>query len=75
MRIRLLASAAAVLWAGVVVADPVSKSIPIPPTSITKLQPDSIDDLKLFQKHVHDLVEKVIPCTVCLQVGGASAAA
>jgi serine protease Do len=71
MRIRLLASAAALLWAGVVVADPVSKSIPIPPTSIAKVQPDSIDDLKLFQKHVHDLVEKVIPCTVCLQMDGA----
>jgi serine protease Do len=72
MRIHLLLSAAATLWTGVALADPVSRSIPAPPTAITKSLPESLDDLKLFQKHVHSVTDKVIPCTVCLRVGGAS---
>lgn len=72
MRIRLLALAVA-SWAGIAfAAEPASKLIPAPPTAVTKAQPESVAELKTFQKHVHDVIDKVIPCTVCLQVGGAS---
>src|SRR5205823_6647096 len=73
MRLRLFALAAIVLCSGMsVAAEPVTKLIPNPPTAVTKSQPDSVDELKVFQKHVRDVIDKVIPCTVCLQIGGAS---
>jgi serine protease Do len=73
MRIRLLALAAAVIWTGAALAaDPVTKLIPAPPAVVAKAQPESVEELKIFQKHVRDVIDKVIPCTVCLQVGGAS---
>lgn len=71
MRVRLLASVA-MLWAGIAVANPVTTTIPTVPTSVTKTQPESVDDLKSFQKHVRDVIDKVIPTTVCLQVGMSS---
>lgn len=52
-------------------SDPVSKDIPAPPSAILK-GPESLDDLKTFQKHTKILVDKLLPTTVCLQVGGAS---
>jgi serine protease Do len=72
MRFRLIALAGAVLWASVALADPVSKSIPVPPAVVAKPQPESVDDLKAFQKQVREVIDKVIPTTVCLQVGGAT---
>jgi serine protease Do len=44
---------------------------PLPGTLETSA-PESIDDLKAIQKQVKTVLEKVVPCTVCLQVGGAS---
>ncbi|HEX3148651.1 MAG TPA: S1C family serine protease [Gemmataceae bacterium] len=68
MRIRLFA----ILWvatgAGVVLADPVTKALPAPPAAATKTLPTSVDELKSIQKHVHDLSDRLIPVTVCLQV-------
>lgn len=72
MRVRLFAISAIVVWSGMAVADPVTKLIPNPPTAVTKAQPDSVDELKVFQKHVRNVIDKVIPCTVCLQISGAS---
>ncbi len=44
---------------------------PLPGTLETSA-PQSIDDLKAIQKQVKTVLEKVVPCTVCLQVGGSS---
>jgi serine protease Do len=73
MRFRLLALLGAVLSAGVALAaDPVTRTIPAPPPAVTKSLPESLDDLKAFQQQTREVIDKVIPCTVCLQVGGAS---
>lgn len=72
MRLRLYALAVAALWAGVVIADPVTKSIPAPPAAVKKSQPETLEELKTFQKHFHSVVDKVLPCTVCLQLGNGS---
>src|SRR5262245_25857950 len=72
MRFRLFTLLGVVLSAGLASAEPVTKAIPAPPAAVTKALPESIDDLKAFQKQVREVIDKVIPCTVCLQVGGAS---
>jgi serine protease Do len=72
MRFRLFALSGVVLSAGLVFAEPATKAIPAPPPAVTKALPESIDDLKAVQKQVREVIDKVIPCTVCLQVGGAS---
>jgi len=72
MRFRLLAISGVVLSVGLAVAEPTTRNIPAPPAAVTKALPESIDDLKALQKQVREVVDKVIPCTVCLQVGGAS---
>jgi serine protease Do len=46
--------------------------IPDPPAAITKPLPESVKDLKDFEKQTKAVLEKVIPCTVCLRVGGAT---
>lgn len=53
-------------------ADPPKKEIPAPPAAVTKSAPDTLDDLKVIQDHTKKVLEKVIPCTVGVQVGGAS---
>lgn len=69
---RVLALATSFILNGAAIADPVNKSIPIPPSAVTKPSPETIDDLKLFQSQTKAVAEKVIPCTVCLRVGQAS---
>lgn len=71
MRFRLIALTCA-LWAGVTFADPVSNSIPVPPAVVSRAQPESLDDLKAIQKQFREVIDKVMPTTVCLQVGGAT---
>src|SRR6266576_2202891 len=36
----------------------------------TKTAPESVDDLLKIERHVQKLAEKVIPCTVGVQIGG-----
>jgi len=72
MRFRLVALLGALLSAGVALADNVTKAIPAPPLAVTKSQPESLDDLRAFQNQTREVIDKVIPTTVCLQVGGAS---
>lgn len=72
MRTRYLSLLAVIVAAGISIAsEPVSKDIPAPPPAILK-GPETLDDLKAFQKHTKILVDKLLPTTVCLQVGGAS---
>jgi serine protease Do len=56
--------------AGTAAAEP--KTIPTPPAAVTKPAPESIADLKAFEAQTKAVLDKVIPATVCLQVGGAS---
>jgi serine protease Do len=42
------------------------------PAVLEKPAPDNIDDLKAIQKQLQKVLEKVVPCTVGVQVGGAS---
>jgi len=72
MRSRLFALLGAVLSAGLAVADPVTKVIPAPPSAVSKAQPESLEDLRALQQQTREVIDKVIPTTVCLQVGGAS---
>jgi serine protease Do len=72
MRVRLLALVAAVLNAGVALADPVTISLPAAPAAVTKPAPESLDDLKAIQDHARAVLDKIIPTTVCLRVGGAT---
>ncbi|MSR53442.1 MAG: PDZ domain-containing protein [Gemmataceae bacterium] len=71
MRTRSALVALFVVTGLALASDPVSKGIPAPPAAILK-GPDSLDDLKVFQTHTKILVDKLLPTTVCLQVGGAS---
>jgi serine protease Do len=50
-------------------ADP---AIPTPPPAVNKSVPESLDELKAIQAQTRAVLEKAIPCTVGLQVGGAS---
>jgi len=73
MRFRLFAVLGAVLAAGVAAADPVTKSVPEPPRAAAKNdRPASVEELKDIQAQVRAVTDKVIPVTVCLQVGSAS---
>jgi serine protease Do len=42
------------------------------PDVFSKVAPDGVDDLKAMEAHVKVLVQKVMPCTVCVRVGNAS---
>ena len=53
-------------------ADQPRKEIPPPPSVLTKPAPETIEDLKAIQDHTKKVLEKVMPCTVGVQVGGAS---
>lgn len=55
-----------------VLADPLKKEASDLPTAITKPLPESLDDLKAIQAQTRKVLEKVIPCTVGVQIGGAS---
>src|SRR5713101_21180 len=48
-----------------------SKAPPLPPAFL-KAQPENLDDLKAIEKQVKTVVDKVVPCTVCIRAGGAS---
>lgn len=73
MRFRQFSVLGAVLAAGVAAADPVSKTIPEPPAAAARPdRPASIEELKDIQAQVRAVTDKVIPVTVCLQVGAAS---
>jgi serine protease Do len=48
-----------------------SRAAPLPEV-FSKAQPENIEDLKAIEKQVKEVVAKVIPCTVCIRVGGAS---
>jgi serine protease Do len=73
MRFRLIAVLGVVLAASVAVADPVSKSVPEPPAAAARPdRPASVEELKDIQSQVRAVTDRVIPVTVCLQVGSAS---
>jgi serine protease Do len=42
------------------------------PPALIKVAPENVEDLKAIQKQVHKVVEKVLPATVGIQVGGAA---
>lgn len=67
---RTFAAVSLVLGTGAAFAEP--KTIPTPPAAVTKPAPESIADLKEFQAQTKAVLEKVLPATVCLQVGSAS---
>lgn len=46
-----------------------SKDKPLP-AAFLKANPESLDDLKAIEKHVKEVLDKVIPCTVCVRAGG-----
>src|SRR5262249_61300115 len=48
-----------------------SKDKPLPAVFL-KANPENLDDLKAVEKHVQEVLAKVLPCTVCLRVGGSS---
>jgi serine protease Do len=48
-----------------------SKDKPLPEV-FDKANPESIEDLKAIEKQVKHVLEKVLPATVCVQVGGSS---
>ncbi len=47
-------------------------TIPSPPPALSKPLPESVEDLKAIQQQTRAVLEKAIPCTVGLRVGGAS---
>ncbi len=55
-----------------VVAETTPSGIPTAPASISKPLPESLEDLKEIQKQTRAVLEKAIPCTVGLRIGGAS---
>jgi serine protease Do len=48
-----------------------SKDKPLPP-AFEKANPESVDDLKAIESHIKTVLEKVVPCTVCLQFPNSS---
>ena len=52
-------------------ADEPIKKNDVPP-AVEKVAPENIADLKAIQKQVNKVLEKVVPCTVGVQVGGSS---
>ncbi len=71
-RRRVLALATSLLIGSAAAADPVNTTIPDPPPVVAKPAPETIEDLKAFQTQTKAVIDKVIPCTVCLRVGPAS---
>jgi serine protease Do len=55
-----------------VYAETTKSGIPTPGSAVTKPLPESVDDLKEIQKQTQAVLEKAIPCTVGLRIGGAS---
>ncbi len=56
-------------------AKPAKDKVVAHPTALDKPVPESVDDLKIIQKQVKSVLDKVVPCTVGLQVnskGGTS---
>src|SRR5947208_1259804 len=47
---------------------PVKKEVP----ALDKPAPESVEDLKAIQQRVKEVVKKILPATVGVQVGGAS---
>jgi serine protease Do len=50
---------------------PAGRRLPEPPPAFDKTVPEGIDDLKAIQEHVKKVVDRVMPCTVAVQVGQA----
>lgn len=48
-----------------------SRDHPLPP-AFGKANPENLADLKAIEKHVQEICDKVMPCTVSLRVGGSS---
>lgn len=69
---RIVTALGVVLCAAPLWAETPAKTVPEPPAAITKPQPESIADLKEFQKQTKAVIDKVMPSVVCLSVGGAS---
>jgi serine protease Do len=67
-------SALAVLLAPLAptLADPPKKDAGDLPTAVTKPLPESLDDLKAIQAQTRKVIQKVIPATVGVRIGGAS---
>src|SRR5262245_41691139 len=42
------------------------------PAALDRPVPESVEDLKAIQKQLQKVLDKVVPCTVGVQVGGAS---
>jgi serine protease Do len=42
------------------------------PAAVEKSFPENVEDLKAIQKQVKKVLEKVVPCTVGIQIGGSS---
>ena len=40
------------------------------PAAFAKANPENLEDLKAIEKHVQEVLKKVIPCTVCIRAGG-----
>jgi serine protease Do len=53
-------------------ADAKESKIPALPPALEKAAPEGLDDLKAIQKQVNAVLDKVLPCTVGIQIGGAS---
>lgn len=49
-----------------------TKDAPKLPVGVSKPVPESVDDLKAIQEQLKKVVEKVTPCVVGVQIGGAS---
>jgi serine protease Do len=47
-------------------------SVPPPPPALTKLAPETLDDLKAIQEQTKKVLKRVMACTVGLQVRGAA---
>lgn len=56
------------LSGGMLFAQPPAKL----PDVFDKVKPESLDDLRAIEKQVEKIVEKVTPCTVCVQFPGSS---
>jgi serine protease Do len=46
--------------------------LPAPPAAVAKPTPESLDDLRAIQDHARVVLDRIIPTTVCLRVGGAT---
>ena len=70
---------AAVVGLGRVDADDTKIMVPPPPdtakdkplpAAFAKPTPEGLDDLKAIEKHVKEVLAKVLPCTVCVRASG-----